>query len=138
MGSARQLALVPEPTAERVVWPSPLLPELPGLLAAHRGRRICVLASGDPMFHGIGTTLVRLLGAGRVRVLPYPSSVSLACARLGWAVDQVEVVSLMTRPVEALNSVIHEGRRVLVLGADGSSAARVAVLLAARGTAAAR
>ncbi|GGT01535.1 precorrin-6Y C(5,15)-methyltransferase [decarboxylating] [Planobispora rosea] len=133
MGSARQLALVPEPTAERVVWPSPLLPELPGLLEAHRGRRICVLASGDPMFHGIGTTLVRLLGPGRVRVLPHPSSVSLACARLGWAVDQVEVVSLVTRPVEALNSVIHEGRRVLVLGADGTSAARVAVLLAARG-----
>jgi len=118
---------------ERVVWPSPLLPALPSLLASRRGRRVCVLASGDPMFHGIGTTLVRLLGAGRVRVLPHPSSVSLACARLGWAADRVEVVSLVTRPVEVLHPVVHEGRRVLVLSADGRTPARVAALLAARG-----
>ncbi|MFF5205695.1 precorrin-6y C5,15-methyltransferase (decarboxylating) subunit CbiE [Streptosporangium sp. NPDC000396] len=133
MGSARQLALVPEPTAERVAWPSPLLPALPALIASHQGRRVCVLASGDPMFHGIGTTLVRLLGADRVRVLPHPSSVSLACARLGWAADQVEVVSLVTRPVESVHTAIHEGRRVLVLSADGRTPAQVAALLTARG-----
>ncbi|HYU86859.1 MAG TPA: SAM-dependent methyltransferase, partial [Kribbellaceae bacterium] len=68
MGSTRQLDLVPDATAaERVAWPSPLLPALPGLLASYEGRRVCVLASGDPTYHGIGTTLVRLLGAGRVR-----------------------------------------------------------------------
>ncbi|MGV9777352.1 precorrin-6y C5,15-methyltransferase (decarboxylating) subunit CbiE [Streptosporangium sp. NPDC003464] len=133
MGSARQLALVPEPTAERVTWPSPLLPALPALIASHQGRRVCVLASGDPMFHGIGTTLVRLLGTDRVRVLPHPSSVSLACARLGWAVDQVEVVSVVARPVESLHTALHEGRRVLVLSSDGGTPARVAALLAARG-----
>ncbi|MET8338233.1 precorrin-6y C5,15-methyltransferase (decarboxylating) subunit CbiE [Streptosporangium canum] len=133
MGSARQLALVPEATAERVAWPSPMLPALPTLIASHRGRRVCVLASGDPMFHGIGTTLVRLLGTDRVRVLPHPSSASLACARLGWAVDQVEVVSLVTRPVESLHAAVHQGRRVLVLSADGHTPARVAALLAARG-----
>ncbi|GHE44763.1 precorrin-6Y C(5,15)-methyltransferase [decarboxylating] [Streptosporangium violaceochromogenes] len=133
MGSARQLALVSEPAAERVAWPSPMLPALPGLLAAHRGRRVCVLASGDPMFHGIGTTLVRLLGAGAVRVLPHPSSVSLACARLGWAADQVEVISLVTRPVETLHPAVHHGRRVLILAADGHTPARVAALLTARG-----
>ncbi len=143
MGGARQLGLVPEtgsepgagigPGAERVVWPSPLLPALPALIASHRGRRVCVLASGDPMFHGIGTTLVRLLGADRVRVLPHPSSVSLACARLGWAADRVEVVSLVARPAEVLHPVVHDGRRVLVLSADGRTPARVAGLLAARG-----
>ncbi|MFC7642034.1 precorrin-6y C5,15-methyltransferase (decarboxylating) subunit CbiE [Streptosporangium lutulentum] len=133
MGSARQLALVPEPAAERVAWPSPLLPALPALIASHRGRRVCVLASGDPMFHGIGTTLVRLLGADRVRVLPHPSAVSLACARLGWAADRVEVVSLVARPVESLHTAIHAGRRVLVLSADGRTPARVAELLTARG-----
>jgi precorrin-6B C5,15-methyltransferase / cobalt-precorrin-6B C5,C15-methyltransferase len=133
MGSARQLALIPEPTAERVVWPSPMLPALPALIASHQGRRVCVLASGDPMFHGIGTTLVRLLGTDRVRVLPHPSSASLACARLGWAVDQVEVVSVVTRPVESVHAAVHQGRRVLVLSADGRTPARVAALLAARG-----
>ncbi|MFI6457084.1 precorrin-6y C5,15-methyltransferase (decarboxylating) subunit CbiE [Streptosporangium amethystogenes] len=133
MGSARQLGLLPEPSAERVVWPSPLLPALPQLIAPHRGRRVCVLASGDPMFHGIGTTLVRLLGADRVRILPHPSSVSLACARLGWAVDRVEVVSLVARPVEVLHPAVQDGRRILVLSAGGHTPAGVAGLLTARG-----
>ena len=30
-------------------------------------RRVCVLASGDPMFHGIGATLARVLGPDRLR-----------------------------------------------------------------------
>ena len=81
-GSSRQLALLPPAVeGDRVPWPAPLVPALPALLDAHRGRRIAVLASGDPMFHGIGVTLVRLLGRQAVRVLPHPSSVSLAAAR---------------------------------------------------------
>ena len=134
LGSDRQLALLPaELTAERVPWPSPLLPALPGLLAAHSGRLICVLASGDPMFHGIGATLVRLLGEGRVRVLPHPSSVSLAAARLGWALPGVDVLSLVTAPVAELHPLVHPGRRILVLSRDGSTPAGIAALLTARG-----
>ncbi|GGQ30899.1 precorrin-6Y C(5,15)-methyltransferase [decarboxylating] [Streptosporangium pseudovulgare] len=116
VGSARQLALVPETGAERVPLPSPLLPNLPGLLDSLPDRAVCVLASGDPMFHGIGSTLVRLVGAERVRVLPHVSSVSLACARLGWPVENVEVVSLVGRPPAALRAALQPGRRVLVLG----------------------
>ena len=138
MGSVRQLALVPEPAAERVTWPSPLLPALPALIASHQGRRVCVLASGDPMFHGIGTTLVRMLGADRVRVLPHPSAVSLACARLGWAADQVEVVSLVTRPVESLHTAIHAGRRVLVLSRAAAPRPRSPSCSPRAGTAGAR
>ncbi|CCH29892.1 bifunctional cobalt-precorrin-7 (C(5))-methyltransferase/cobalt-precorrin-6B (C(15))-methyltransferase [Actinosynnema sp. NPDC047251] len=114
---------VREGGAERVVWPSPLVPALPGLMQAHRGRRVCVLASGDPMFHGIGTTLVRLLGADAVRVLPQPSSASLACARLGWALDAVDVVSLVGKPAALLVPHLHPGRRVLVLGGDPTEVA---------------
>jgi precorrin-6Y C5,15-methyltransferase (decarboxylating) len=134
LGSARQLGLVPpEVPAERVPWPSPLTEALPGLVGEHAGRAVVVLASGDPMLSGIGTTLTRLLGAGRVRVLPAPSSVSLACARLGWAVEDTEVVTLVGRPVELLHPHVQPGRRLLVLGSDGQTPAQVAALLAARG-----
>lgn len=125
MGSTRQLDLVPG-SFERVPWPSPLLPALPGLLARHAGRRVGVLASGDPVFHGIGTTLVRLLGADRVRVVPHPSSASLACARLGWALDEVTVVSLVGKPAALLVPHLHPGRRVLVLGGTPREVARLA------------
>ncbi|WP_029431089.1 bifunctional cobalt-precorrin-7 (C(5))-methyltransferase/cobalt-precorrin-6B (C(15))-methyltransferase [Blastococcus sp. URHD0036] len=134
LGSRRQLALVPESVAaERVPWPSPLSESLPGLLEEHAGRAVVVLASGDPMLSGIGTTLTRLLGAGRVRVLPAPSSVSLACARLGWAVEETCVVTLVGRPVELLHPHVHPGARLLVLGSDGGTPAQVARLLADRG-----
>src|SRR5215207_9535067 len=133
MGSARQLALVPEVDAERVAWPSPLSESLPGLLATHRGRLICVLASGDPTFHGIGTTLTRLLGADAVRVIPHPSSVSLACARLGWPQDQVEVISLVGHPLELVHPHVQPGRRLVVLSWGAHTPTEVAALLKARG-----
>ncbi|MGY1705898.1 precorrin-6y C5,15-methyltransferase (decarboxylating) subunit CbiE [Geodermatophilus sp. SYSU D00697] len=134
LGSARQLALVPPAVgARRVPWPSPLSEALPGLLEEHAGRAVVVLASGDPMLSGIGTTLTRLLGSDRVRVLPAPSSVSLACARLGWAVEETEVVTLVGRPIELLHPHVQPGRRLLVLGSDGRTPARIAELLAARG-----
>ncbi|WP_344897289.1 precorrin-6y C5,15-methyltransferase (decarboxylating) subunit CbiE [Actinomadura meridiana] len=137
-GSSRQLTLVPDCGAERVAWPSPLLPELPGLIRRHEGRAIVVLASGDPMFYGIGSTLAGLVGAERLRVLPHPSSVSLACARLGWPLERVDVHSLVGRPAETLNVSIAPGRRLLVLGAGRDAPAVVARLLVGRGFAPSR
>jgi precorrin-6B C5,15-methyltransferase / cobalt-precorrin-6B C5,C15-methyltransferase len=123
IGSARQLALVAS-GATKVTWPSPMLPAIPSLLAEHAARRVCVLASGDPMLFGVGATLARLLDPARLRVIPHVSSVSLACARLGWAVDEVEVL----RSAEALR-LCPSNQRVIMLSADGDTPARVAELL---------
>ncbi|MER7778580.1 precorrin-6y C5,15-methyltransferase (decarboxylating) subunit CbiE [Streptomyces sp. NPDC096191] len=134
IGGARQLDLLPpECAGERVAWPSPLRPAVPGLLAAHAGRRIAVLASGDPMFYGIGRALAEELGPGAVRVLPHPSSVSHACARLGWPLEDVEVVTLVGRPAARLAATLHDGRRLLVLSADATTPDEVAALLRDRG-----
>jgi len=89
IGAQRQLDLLPASIpAQRVPWPSPLLPALSGLLAEHSAGALVVLASGDPMFYGIGRAVVARLGAGAVTIVPHPSSVSLAAARLGWAVEE--------------------------------------------------
>ncbi|ANW19525.1 bifunctional cobalt-precorrin-7 (C(5))-methyltransferase/cobalt-precorrin-6B (C(15))-methyltransferase [Streptomyces clavuligerus] len=137
VGGARQLDLLPEGAdgcrAERVRWPSPLRPAVPGVVAAHHGRRIAVLASGDPMHYGIGRALAEVLGAPALRVLPHPSSVSLAAARLGWAVEETEVVTAVGRPVARLAAALHDGRRLLVLSAGADTPADVAALLRAHG-----
>ncbi|MFJ6935136.1 precorrin-6y C5,15-methyltransferase (decarboxylating) subunit CbiE [Streptomyces sp. NPDC101132] len=135
IGGGRQLDLLPaaDCPGERVAWPSPLRPAVPRLLAAHAGRRIAVLASGDPMFYGIGRALTEELGAGRLRVLPHPSSVSYACARLGWPVEETEVVTLVGRPAAGLVAALHDGRRLLVLSAGAGTPAEVAALLRERG-----
>ena len=134
LGSDRQLRLLPDGLpAERRAWPSPMLPALPGLLAERQHRRLVVLASGDPMFYGIGATLVRLLGAGSVQVIAAASSLSLAAARLGWALEEIEVLSVLGRPVAALHPLLQPGRRLLVLLGSAADAAGVAELLCGRG-----
>jgi precorrin-6Y C5,15-methyltransferase (decarboxylating) len=134
LGGPRQLALVAGHTdAEARAWPSPLLPALPELFAGLRGRRVCALASGDPMFHGLGTTLTRVLGPDAVEVLPHPSAVSLACARLGWAAETVEVVSAVARPIAAVRRALGPGARVLVLSEGARTPAALAALLATDG-----
>jgi precorrin-6Y C5,15-methyltransferase (decarboxylating) len=138
-GSARQLGLVPgEVRAERLPWPSPMGPALATLLEDHPGRRIVVLASGDPMLSGVGASLVRLHGAGAVHVVPHPSSVSLACARLGWAVEETAVVTVVGRALELVAPHLTPGRRLLVLGSDGGTPAEVAALCARLGYGASR
>ncbi len=132
VGGARHLALIPPTGAERMPWPSPLsdlLDRLPEL--AERG--VCVLASGDPMLHGVGASLAQRLPAGALTVIPHASAPALACARLGWAEAEVELVSVVGRPLELLHPALQPGRRVIVLVADPVGPAEVAALLRARG-----
>ncbi|MEU8772596.1 precorrin-6y C5,15-methyltransferase (decarboxylating) subunit CbiE [Streptomyces sp. NPDC048606] len=135
IGGPRQLDLLPaaECPGLRVAWPSPLRPAVPKLTAEHAGRRIVVLASGDPMFYGIGRALSEELGPDALRIHPHPSSVSYACARLGWPVEDTEVVTVVGRPVARVAAALYEGRRVLVLSAGADSPAALAALLRERG-----
>ncbi|MFD0149097.1 precorrin-6y C5,15-methyltransferase (decarboxylating) subunit CbiE [Streptomyces sp. NPDC055721] len=138
IGAPRQLDLLPagECPGERIAWPSPLRPAVPGLLAAHEGREVAVLASGDPSFYGIARTLTAAGAA--LRVHPHPSSVSYACARLGWPLEDTETVSLVARPLAALSAALHPGRRLLVLGEGPGTPAEVAALLRRTGWGATR
>ena len=133
VGSERQLDLLPaEAGGTRRAWPSPMEPLVDELAAAAAGD-VAVLASGDPMLHGVGATLVRKAGAGRVNVIPHPSAFALACARLGWAQADVELVSAVGRPPEVIVPMLQPSRRIVayVTGADG--AARLARVLCDRG-----
>jgi precorrin-6B C5,15-methyltransferase / cobalt-precorrin-6B C5,C15-methyltransferase len=127
-GSPRQLALLDSTIqAQREEWPSPMLPALKALPAEGD---IHVVASGDPLLHGIGGTLIRLHGAAKVRVLPHVSAVTLACARMGWNVHDTEVISLVTaRP----HTAVRRGGQAIVLSKDRSTPPALAKLLAEHG-----
>ncbi|OBH90779.1 bifunctional cobalt-precorrin-7 (C(5))-methyltransferase/cobalt-precorrin-6B (C(15))-methyltransferase [Mycobacterium sp. E2989] len=129
-GSKRQLDLLDDTvTAPRRQWPSPMLPALQTLLDDHAGD-VHVVASGDPLLHGIGGTLIRLHGPDQVRVLPHVSSVTLACARMGWNAHDTEVISLVTAPT---HTAIRRGGQAIVLSKSGATPNEVAVLLDAHG-----
>ncbi|WP_426618508.1 precorrin-6y C5,15-methyltransferase (decarboxylating) subunit CbiE [Pseudomonas rustica] len=131
IGGQRQLDLLPVCIrGERQLWPSPfsLAPVL-----EQRGEAVCVLASGDPMFYGVGASLARQVPSDEMLILPAPSSCSLAAARLGWPLQEVSIVSLVARPLAALNAQLFSGVRLLLLSNDGQSPAAVAQLLRERG-----
>ena len=131
IGSQRQLDLLPACIrAERQTWPRPfaLAPVL-----AEGNTPTCVLASGDPMLFGVGASLARVVAREDMQVLPAPSSFSLAAARMGWPLQDVVTLSVVARPVAALNAHLHSGVRLLVLSNDASSPAIIARLLREQG-----
>ncbi|MBW8129203.1 MULTISPECIES: precorrin-6y C5,15-methyltransferase (decarboxylating) subunit CbiE [Pseudomonas] len=131
IGGQRQLDLLPVCIrGERELWPSPFSLEP---LLARRGEPVCVLASGDPMFYGVGASLARQVAVDELLILPAPSSVSLAAARLGWPLQEVVTLSVVARPLAALNAHLASGVRLLVLSNDGRSPALIASLLAESG-----
>jgi precorrin-6Y C5,15-methyltransferase (decarboxylating) len=135
IGSRRQLALLPPAAtaaATTRAWPSPMDPLLDELAGRPNGST-CVLASGDPMLHGIGATLARRLGPGVLAVHPHPSAFALACARLGWPAAEVELVSTVARPPEVVALALAPGRRVVVYATGEDGAAQVARVLRERG-----
>ncbi|MBB3260518.1 precorrin-6Y C5,15-methyltransferase (decarboxylating) [Paraburkholderia bannensis] len=137
-GGARHLAMLPARVqARRQVWPQPFSVE-PLLVLRDTQGSVCVLASGDPMFYGVGATLARQLGAAELCVLPAPSSLSLAAARLGWALQDTTVASLVGRPLDALRRHLYSHSRVLALSADGHTPKAIAALLTAQGFGASR
>lgn len=132
VGGERHLALVPAGSAERLVWRQPLADTL-SLIATKRGKRVVVLASGDPFWYGVGATLARGFAAEDMLVLPQPSAFSLAAARLLWPLEGCVTVSLHGRPLETLRLHLTPGARILALSTDGDTPVQVAELLTASG-----
>ena len=102
VGSPRHLARFDrrDDSQQRIELVGALAP-LIDRIADHRaaGRRVCVLSSGDPGFFGITRLLAERFGTRGVRVLPAPSSVSLAWAAAGLTWDDADVISAHGRPL---------------------------------------
>ncbi|MEQ1942941.1 precorrin-6y C5,15-methyltransferase (decarboxylating) subunit CbiE [Mesorhizobium sp. VNQ89] len=113
-------------------WPSPFDTAMREVIAL-RGQRVCVLASGDPFLHGVGVTLARQVPVGEMIVITAPSAFSLAASRLGWALQDIETVSLHGHAIDLIRPLLQSGRRVLALTSDGDGPGAVAALLAQLG-----
>src|SRR5205823_9127181 len=100
VGGSRHLAMVPQGGAERLLWRRPLADTLADI-EARRGMRLAVLASGDPLWYGVGVVLLRHFRREEMTIVPQPSAFSLAAARLGWAVADCAALSLHARPLDS-------------------------------------
>jgi precorrin-6B C5,15-methyltransferase / cobalt-precorrin-6B C5,C15-methyltransferase len=132
VGGARHLALAGPLGCETLAWPSPLTDAFPEILA-RRGRPVVVLASGDPFFYGIGTTLAQHVPVDEILSVPQPSSFALAASLLGWSQQDCALVTLHGRALERIIPHLRRGSKILALSWDGGTPQKLADLLVARG-----
>ena len=137
IGGERHLAMLPDDGRERFAWPSPLLALVEDILG-RRGQAVCVLATGDPLAYGIGATLVKRLPIEEMTIIPGVSAFSLAAARLGWNLAEVDCLTLHGRPLSLLEPYIQPGAKLLLLSDGPQTPAAVAERLVARGAGASK
>ena len=128
VGGERHLGLVANGHCEKVAWGFPL-DETMETIAANRGKRVVVLATGDPMAYGIGSTLARHFEPEDMAILPAPGAFSLAAARLAWPLGACVCLTLHGRPLDLLAYHAQPGAHLLILSHDGSTPAKVAARL---------
>ncbi len=131
IGGARHLALAGPLAAETMVWPSPLTAAIPQILA-RRGSPVCVLASGDPFFYGVGSLLAGQVSPDELQCFPAPSAFSLAAARLHWGLQDCTLISLHGREFERIIPALQPNAKILCLSWDETTPPRLAKLLKER------
>lgn len=132
-GGKRHIAMLPGSNiATQKSWITPFDANMP-LIEDCLDQNPVILASGDPMFFGVGNTLVNYFGFKSITVIPHPSSISLAAARMGWALAECEVITLHGREPEILRSYLRPRGKLIALSADSSTPALVAVMLCEAG-----
>jgi precorrin-6Y C5,15-methyltransferase (decarboxylating) len=137
-GGRRHLALAaPLVRGAARLWPSPF-DGAADEVVQHRGRQVCVLASGDPFHFGVGAVLARSIDAREMNVIPAPSAFSLAAARLGWSLPHTTLLSVHGRTLDLVRPHLQPGARILALTSDGEGPDALAKLLAEIGFGASR
>jgi len=132
-GGTRHIAMLPGTnTATQNKWITPFEANLP-IIEDCLEQNPVVLASGDPMYFGVGNTLIKYFGPEPIYAIPAPSSISLAASRLGWALADCDVITLHGRAPEGIRSHLRPHGKLIALSADGSTPALVAVMLCEAG-----
>lgn len=127
MGGERHLAFFPDFPGETVAVQEGLANVVERIHAARReGRRVVVLASGDPNFFGIGGYLAKKLGPDQLEIHPHLSSVQLAFARMKESWQDAFFASVHGRSQERVAEWVRAHPKVALLTADGTTPAQVA------------
>jgi precorrin-6Y C5,15-methyltransferase (decarboxylating) len=132
IGGSRHHLFVEGMTAERIVWPSPF-DALIDTLNGYKGRRVVVLATGDPLWYSVGSRIGRSIPPNEIVYHPHLSAFQLAAARMGWSMADIETLTVHGRPVEQMIAFIQPDQRLLILTTGANTPAQIAAFLVDRG-----
>ena len=128
-GGPRHLEmLADESPRDLIVWSKDLGADLERMAALAADQSVTVLASGDPMLHGIGVRIVERFGIDNVHIIPSSSAFSLAAARMGWPLGDpmVKCISVHALPFESVLRMVQPNVRLLILSRDKETPGRLA------------
>jgi precorrin-6Y C5,15-methyltransferase (decarboxylating) len=128
-GGERHLAFFPESKAQKTVVKSNLKEVAQAIKDQVGRKRIVVLASGDPLFFGIGKYLASRLGADALEVTPAPSAMQLAFARAGESWEDAALVSVHGKPMENLDGPARDAAKLGIFTDEKNSPAAIATYL---------
>jgi len=131
-GGDRHHRLSDRVTAERMAWPHPFDAMIDNLKAL-KGKRVVVLATGDPLWFSVGARIGRSIDPQQIIYHPHLSAFQLASARMGWSMADVELLTVHGRPVEQMIAFIQPEQRLLVLTTGAQTPAQIARFLTERG-----
>jgi precorrin-6Y C5,15-methyltransferase (decarboxylating) len=135
-GGRRHLDFFPEWAGEKIVIDADLDTVVGRLRERYASAKTVVLASGDPLFYGIGRVLLQSFPREDLVFLPQVSSVQLAFARVKETWHDARVVSLHGRPLEALRPAVEAREAKIAVLTDGrNDPAAVAGFLCRHGAA---
>lgn len=132
IGGDRHHSLSDHVMAERVAWPSPF-DALIDTLQGYKGKRVVVLATGDPLWYSVGARIGRSIPPSEITYHPQLSAFQLAAARMGWSMPDVEMLTVHGRPVEQMIAFIQPDQRLLILTTGAQTPAQIAKFLTERG-----
>lgn len=118
-------------------WPSPFLDVIP-LLESYRGKSVMIFATGDPLWFGAASTLVRYFDHQDMIITPKPSGFQWAASRMGWPLDRAVCLTAHGRPHELVLKHLGPSHRLFILAHDGQSPQIIAGLLTGAGYGAAQ
>lgn len=105
-------------TADKVTFPSPfsdLAELLTQLIEQDQSKRICILASGDALYFGVGSWLNRRFGNQKLSFYPNISSVQACFHTIGLPWQEAKVVSLHGRPLSSLRRYLVNQQLIAIL-----------------------
>ncbi|MEM7290342.1 MAG: precorrin-6y C5,15-methyltransferase (decarboxylating) subunit CbiE [Pseudomonadota bacterium] len=132
IGGDRHHALAPDMQALRLSWPSPF-DAMISEIKSHKGKRIVILVTGDPLWFSVGARILKAIPANEVRFFPQLSAFQWAACRMGWSLADIETVTVHGRPASQILPHLAPNVRMLVLTKDATSPQEIAGLLNERG-----
>ena len=132
IGGDRHHKLSPNVTAERLKWPSPF-DAMINEIKRHKGRRLVILVTGDPLWYSVGARILRAIPADEITFHPQLSAFQWASTRMGWSLADTETLTIHGRPAEQVIPYLAPCARLLLLTKNEGTPADIARILTSQG-----